>query len=59
MLSASVDFSLNPCPPAPVKPAGLATTGSDGVGGMLAGSMLLLGLGSAVLLAARRREGSS
>ncbi|KRC59319.1 hypothetical protein ASE14_16350 [Agromyces sp. Root81] len=55
MLSASVDFSLHPCPAAPVTPAGLATTGSEGVGGLLAGSMLLLALGSAALFAARRR----
>lgn len=61
VVSASVDFSVNPCPvvpttpAAPVKPAVLAATGTDGVGGMLAGSMLLLGLGGAVLLAARRR----
>ena len=61
-LDASADFSLKPCPAAPttpaapVKPAVLAATGTEGVGGMLAGSMLLLGLGSAVLLAARRRQ---
>ena len=56
MLSASVDFSLKPCPAAPITPAGLATTGTDGVGGMLAGSMLLLVLGGAALFAARRRQ---
>jgi hypothetical protein len=63
LISASVDFSVSACPPvvpttpaAPIKPAVLAATGTDGVGGMLAGSMLLLGLGSAVLLAAARRR---
>lgn len=56
MLSASVDFSLKPCPAAPVTPAGLAATGTEGVNGMLAGSMLLLALGGTALFAARRRR---
>ena len=55
-VSASFDFSVVACPAVPVTPAGLAVTGSEGVGAMLAGSMLLLGLGCAALLAARRRE---
>ena len=57
MLAVSADFTLAPGPaaPVPVKPAALAATGTDGVGGLLTGSMLLLGLGGAALIAARRR----
>jgi hypothetical protein len=59
VLAASADFTLAPCPAAPAtvptQPAALAATGTDGVGGLLTGSMLLLGLGGAALIAARRR----
>jgi hypothetical protein len=58
VLAASADFTLAPCPAAPaatpVKPAALPPTGPDGVAGLLAGSMLLLGLGGALLLVRRR-----
>lgn len=59
VLAVSADFTLAPCPAAPAtapaKPAALAATGTDGVGALLAGSMLLVGLGGAVVIAARRR----
>ena len=61
-LSASADFALQPCPAAPVKPAkvvpakALPATGANGVGELFLGSMLLLGLGGASLIAARRRR---
>jgi LPXTG-motif cell wall-anchored protein len=65
---ASVDFALKPCPGAPVVPEkpvtpakvvpvkALPKTGTSGVGELLLGSMLLLGLGGAALVAARRRQ---
>jgi len=60
-LTTHVDFSLKPCPAAPplkpvtpVTPTALAATGADGIGGLLVGSMLLLGLGAAMLVARRR-----
>ena len=59
VLAASADFTLAPCPaaaPATVKPAALAESGTDGVGDLLAGSILLLGLGGAVLFATRLRR---
>jgi LPXTG-motif cell wall-anchored protein len=40
-----------------VKPTALPPTGPDSVGGLLAGSMLLLGLGGALLLVRRRVTG--
>jgi hypothetical protein len=58
-LTTSADFSLQPCPAAPVKPASTATlppTGPEGIGGLLGGAVLLLGLGAAALLVARRRR---
>ncbi|TYL53007.1 hypothetical protein [Agromyces mariniharenae] len=57
-LTTSADFSLAPCPAAPVTPAAAATlpaTGPDGIGGLIAGSILLLGLGGTLLVANRRR----
>jgi hypothetical protein len=60
VLAASADFTLAPCPAAPapatVKPAALAESGADGVGDLLAASILLLGLGGAVLFATRLRR---
>jgi len=59
VLATSADFSLQSCPAAPVKPASTTTlpaTGPDGVGPLIAGSLLLLGLGGATLLLARRRR---
>jgi hypothetical protein len=56
-LDTSANFSLKPCPAAPVTPAAVPTlpaTGAGGVEGMLLGSMLLLGLGGALLVARRR-----
>lgn len=56
-LTASADFSLSPCPAAPVKPASTTTlppTGPEGIGGLLAGAVLLLGLGGALILTNRR-----
>jgi LPXTG-motif cell wall-anchored protein len=48
---------LPPVTPAKVVPAKtLPRTGASGVGELLFGSMLLLGLGGAALVAARRRE---
>ena len=54
VLATSADFSLQPCPAAPVKPASTTTlpaTGPDGVGGALLAAVALLGLGGAALLA--------
>lgn len=56
-LTASADFSLQPCPAAPVKPAATAKlppTGPEGIGGLLAGAVLLLGLGGALVFSTRR-----
>jgi hypothetical protein len=58
VLATSADFSLQPCPAAPVKPASTMTlppTGPDGVGGALLAAVALLGLGGVALLLARRR----
>lgn len=69
-LTASVDFSLKPCPAKPhkpekpatpakvVKPTGLADTGTDGVDGMLAAALAMIGLGGAALIVRRIRIGS-
>lgn len=57
VLAASVDFSLQACPAASVKPASTTTlppTGPDGVGAALLVAVALLGLGGASLLATRR-----
>ena len=63
-LSASADFSTQPCPVAPVTPGTttttsstttLAATGTDGLGGALIAAAALLGLGFAALSASRRR----
>ncbi|WP_082590610.1 LPXTG cell wall anchor domain-containing protein [Agromyces sp. Soil535] len=62
MLSVSADFALAACPAAPVKPASTTTlpaTGVDGVGPLVLSGLLLLGLGGATLVAARRREAGS
>jgi hypothetical protein len=60
VLAASADFTLAPCPAAPapatVKPAALAESGADAVGDLFAASILLLGLGGAVLFATRLRR---
>lgn len=57
-LHASVDFSLKPCPAAPVKPAGLAETGAGLTEPLLAGGAALLALGALVTaLGLRRRHG--
>lgn len=65
---AMTTFTVVPCPPAPVVPdkpvtpakvvpvKALPKTGASGVGEMLFGSMLLLGLGGATLVASRRRQ---
>jgi hypothetical protein len=64
-VSASVDFSLKPCPAAPptpakpAKPAGLATTGTDDTGGLMTAALILLGLGGAALVARGRRPAES
>jgi hypothetical protein len=59
---ATTTFTIEPCPaPAakPVKPAGIAVTGTDPAP-FLSAALLLFGLGGATLLAAsRRRAGSS
>lgn len=65
-LSVGVDFSTQPCPAVPVKPATttsstttkptLAATGTDGIGGALVAAVALLGLGAASLAAGRRRN---
>lgn len=69
-VSASEHFSLKPCPAKPhepakpatpakvVKPTGLADTGTDGVDGMLAAALAMIGLGGAALIARRIRIGS-
>ncbi|MFC5858327.1 hypothetical protein [Agromyces flavus] len=60
-LNAHTSFTLDPCPPKPhepgkpATPAGLAETGAGGTGGLLAASMVLLGLGGAALIAQRHR----
>jgi hypothetical protein len=60
VLAATADFTRAPCPAAPVpatvQPAALAESGADGVGDLLAGSILLLGLGGALLSATRLRR---
>ncbi|HEU0182779.1 MAG TPA: hypothetical protein VFR16_11365 [Agromyces mariniharenae] len=56
-LTTSADFSLAACPAAPATPAAAATlpaTGPDGIGGLIAGAILLLGLGGTLLIANRR-----
>jgi len=61
-LSASADFSTQPCPvpvtPGPTTTASttLAATGTDGLGGALIAAAALLGLGFAALSASRRRR---
>jgi hypothetical protein len=60
VLATSADFSLQPCPAAPVKPASTTTlpaTGSGSTGDLLLGSLLLLGLGGAALLLSPGRRG--
>jgi hypothetical protein len=59
VLATSADFSLQPCPAAPVKPASTTTlpaTGPDGVGGALLAAVALLGFGVAALLTTRRHK---
>jgi len=64
-VSASVDFSLKPCPAAPptpakpAKPAGLASTGTDDTGGLVTAALILLGLGGAARVARGRRPAES
>ena len=56
-LTTSADASLAPCPAAPVTPASATTlpaTGPDGVGGLLAGAILMLALGATLVLATGR-----
>lgn len=59
-LTASADFSLQACPSAPVKPAAATTklppTGPDGIGGLLAGAILLLALGGTLAFGSRRAQ---
>ncbi|WP_448002995.1 hypothetical protein [Agromyces bauzanensis] len=49
-LTAHADFDAEPCP------VGLAATGVDGVAALVTGALVLLGLGGAALLIARRRR---
>jgi hypothetical protein len=61
-VSASVDFSLKPCPAAPVTPvtpAGLAVTGTNDPGGLVTAALILLGLGGAALVGRGRRRAES
>jgi len=64
-VSASVDFSLKPCPAAPVTPAktvtpaGLAVTGTGDAGGLLTAALILLGLGGAAVVARGHRRGQT
>lgn len=56
-LTTSADFSVQPCPAAPVKPASTTTlppTGPEGIGDLLAGAVLVLGLGGALIVTNRR-----
>ncbi|MGW4928435.1 hypothetical protein ACWEOH_04705 [Agromyces sp. NPDC004153] len=59
-LTTSADFSLAACPAAPATPAApastttLPATGPDGIGGLLAGAILLLALGGALAFGSRR-----
>ncbi|WP_448808673.1 hypothetical protein [Agromyces bauzanensis] len=54
-LVAQADFTLKPCPVA-ASTSGLAATGTDGVGALVLGALVLLGLGGAALFVARRRR---
>ena len=57
-LIAQADFTVKPCPVATTKPA-LAATGVDGVVPLVAGALVLLGLGGTALLITRRRRAGS
>jgi hypothetical protein len=57
-LVAQADFTVKPCPVATTKPA-LAATGVDGVVPLVAGALVLLGLGGAALLITRRHRAGS
>lgn len=56
-LAASAEFTLVPCPvAAATSTPGLAATGVDGVGPLVAAAIVFLGVGCAAVLAARRRR---
>ena len=57
-LVAQADFTVKLCPVATTKPA-LAATGVDGVVPLVAGALVLLGLGGTALLITRRRRAGS
>lgn len=52
-LLAQADFTAKPCP------VTLAATGVSGVGALVAGALVLLGVGGATLFVARRRRGAA
>lgn len=56
-LVAAADFTVQPCPVA-ASTSGLAATGTAGVGTLVVGALVLLGVGGAALVVARRRRGA-
>lgn len=58
-LVGHADFSVKPCSVATTTKPALAATGVDGVVPLVTGALVLLGLGGAALLVARRRRAAS